>query len=301
MKLFLFFAYFAATAAAASIEFFVATDGNDLSDGTISSPFKTLFRAQHAVRSSTKAHGVIVNIREGFYSTYSKDTLLALNVLDSGLSPYQMVTWRAYKNEKVLLSGGIPIPFNSFVQSVKAGYILQADLFSLGISNIGSIRTSNGLGDCVNDARLELYFNGKPAVLARYPNIVSSTDSNSRPYLSVGTTYSDSLSFDTGATLSSRLQNWKQEKDPYLHGYWTYTWADNYVKIGGIQGTTITIDPSTPPIYGSISSDARYYGVNLLCELDSPGEYYVDKDLGILYLSIKETCIVISLGCTSIT
>ena len=33
----------------------------------------------------------------------------------------------------------------------------------------------------------------------------------------------------------------------------------------------------------AIAKNARFYGVNLLCEIDSPGEYYIDSTNGTLY------------------
>jgi len=261
------------------VQFYVATNGNDLGFGTLSSPFKTLTRAQEAVRRSSKANGVIINIREGIYATDGGKPLLSLSILDSGLSEAQTVTWRSYKNEHVLLSGGVAIPYKSFVLSRSSSFIYECDLKALGITSFGSIR-SGSLGSCANSGRLELYFNGKPAILARYPNIIDSTDLN-RPYLKTGKVL-NSLSFDAGASMLSRLQKWKLESDPWLHGYWEYNWADNFLRISKIHGTAIDIDPKTPPIFNTVTSNARYYGVNLLCELDSPGEYYVNKTSGIL-------------------
>ena len=42
--------------------------------------------------------------------------------------------------------------------------------------------------------------------------------------------------------------------------------------------TTLTLNPPT-----EIKKDARFYGVNLLCELDSAGEYYINRENGTLY------------------
>ena len=37
----------------------------------------------------------------------------------------------------------------------------------------------------------------------------------------------------------------------WLHGYWEYDWADNYVKVLSVNHTSneITIDPKTPTLY----------------------------------------------------
>ena len=40
-----------------------------------------------------------------------------------------------------------------------------------------------------------------------------------------------------------------------------------------------------PPYHGyGYRPGQRYYALNLLCELDSPGEWYLDRTAGILYL-----------------
>ena len=48
------------------------------------------------------------------------------------------------------------------------------------------------------------------------------------------------------------------------------------------QNRTIQVDPATRPVY-SMTRGSRYYGVNLLCELDMPNEYYIDRGTGMLY------------------
>lgn len=73
-----------------------------------------------------------------------------------------------------------------------------------------------------------------------------------------------------------------------MHGYWSFDWADSYVHASkvlpgpGDNETTIYVDAATPPLYGFLP-EARFYGVNLLSELDTPTEYYIDKLTNILY------------------
>ena len=272
-------AIFPAICFSKSIEFFVSKSGNDLNDGSINHPFQTLARAQTAARGSSKANGVIVNIREGVYSTTTSATLLSMSILDSGLSKNQEVIWRAFQNEKVTLSGGISIPYSAFVPSSQGSNIYEVNLKALGITSFGTIEYGS-FGFCASASLLGLFYNGQPAILARYPNI-QDIKQVAWSYLRTGTVVNN-LKFDAGTAILSRLQKWKHEKDPWLHGFWAYNWADNYVKIANISGSLITIDPSTPPVF-ALTANARYYGVNLLSELDAPWEYYVDKSTGILY------------------
>ncbi len=41
---------------------------------------------------------------------------------------------------------------------------------------------------------------------------------------------------------------------------------------------------NTPPVY-AYKKSARYYGVNLLSELDTINEYYIDKQNKLVYIS----------------
>lgn len=47
---------------------------------------------------------------------------------------------------------------------------------------------------------------------------------------------------------------------------------------------TFYIDPATPPLLG-FQRGSRWYAENLIEELDTTNEYYIDVSTGILYLS----------------
>ena len=50
----------------------------------------------------------------------------------------------------------------------------------------------------------------------------------------------------------SRLAAVKSTSTLWLHGYWSYDWADNYVKVTELDNatSTVTMDPKTSPIDG---------------------------------------------------
>lgn len=78
----------------------------------------------------------------------------------------------------------------------------------------------------------------------------------------------------------TRPASWQSAPDAWLHGYWAFGWADNHVKIASIDtaNSTITVDPATPPVY-RFQPTARYYGENILTELDAPGEVRGNADV----------------------
>ena len=52
-----------------------------------------------------------------------------------------------------------------------------------------------------------------------------------------------------------RINLWKDASTLWLHGYWQYDWADNYVKVSSIDHSSneIIIDPKTPTLYSKLS------------------------------------------------
>jgi hypothetical protein len=64
-------------------------------------------------------------------------------------------------------------------------------------------------------------------------------------------------------------------------GFWSYDWADNYVQIDKItptsdgQGSEIFVNPNTPPVYGFVVG-AKFFGINLMSEVDVATEYAFD-------------------------
>jgi hypothetical protein len=122
-------------------------------------------------------------------------------------------------------------------------------------------------------SHLELFFNNEPMQLARWPNEGWALIADVPAGQDGGKfTYS-----------GDRPTRWTEAKDIWLHGLWTWDWADSYVNVERVDTASKEIVTKEPHgVYG-YTKDRRYYALNLLEELDQPGEWYLDRESGILY------------------
>ncbi len=95
-----------------------------------------------------------------------------------------------------------------------------------------------------------------------------------------------------------RPSRWSQANDVWLHGLFQYGWAECHTKVSSLDATGKTITVATAPGYG-IASARPYYAENLLEEITAPGEWYLDRATGNLYLlppsSLTGKSIVVSM------
>lgn len=272
-------------------DFYVATNGNDAWSGKrpasnrskTDGPFATLERARDEIRKLTVAGalpkgGVTVELRAG---TYERQQVFELAAEDSGTAAAPIV-YRARPGEQVRLVGGKvvtgwrpvtdPAVLSRLDVSVR-GKVLQADLRALGISNLGQATTD----------RLELFFQDKPMTPARWPNegFVRVVDVLGKTPLDVrGTkgTVEGVFAYD-----GDRPQRWVGAKDAWVHGYWFWDWADQRQKLASIDTEKRSISVLPPYHHYGYRKGQWFYAFNILAELDAPGEWYLDRDTGILY------------------
>ena len=266
------------------VAFHVSPAGSDRNPGTRRQPLKTLARARRAVRESNSggAGGITVWLHEG---TYHLATSFRLTKADSGRAGAPVV-YRARKGEEVRLTGAREIPANAFVRVSDAAVlkridrsarskVLQADLKALGLTDFGD---ATALGK-----RPDLFFNDEPMTLARWPNegfTAVGKVMGGKPTVSHGIK-GDLVGKFTYA--GKRPSRWAEEKDARLYGYWFWDWASAWEKVASINTTQRTISTAAPYHHYGYRQGQRFYALNLLSELDTPGEWYLDRDTGILY------------------
>jgi len=302
--------------------FYVATTGNDRNDGTKGHPFASLERARDAVRN-LHAKGyhktITVFLREG---TYSPGHTFVLTAHDSGYynSP---VVYTAYNNEQVSFNGGVSVPLTAItnvsdphaLQRFKPEarkHILQVDLKALGITDYGELHTV-GFGRSMAPLWMEVFVNNQPFQMARWPNTGFVP---LEKVIKKGATYSNSskdTSFAQFTYTNSEPSIWHHSSSIWLEGYFNWGYADEMVKIDTIDALHHTITLAEPTNYGVSSGKPfeRWYALNVPEELDTVGEYYIDRAHGILYfypqqpvrsleLSMQTEPLVMLLGASNI-
>ncbi|OHB81924.1 MAG: hypothetical protein A2V98_13665 [Planctomycetes bacterium RBG_16_64_12] len=283
---------FAESAAASGpTVFYVATDGNDGWSGTLAEanaqktdgPFATLERARDAIRElkhggGLPEGGVTVELCGG---TYQRPQPFELGTEESGTEAAPVV-YRARKGEEVRLVGGRTVPGFEPVtdpavldrlDEAARGKVFWADLKSLGIADFGSAKGGG----------LELFFQDKPMTLARWPNegFVHIVDLVGGQPVDVRGTKGDRV----GKFMyeGDRPKRWAGEKDVWVHGYWFWDWSDERHPVESID-TERRVIAVAPPYHGyGYRKGQWFYAFNLLAEINTPGEWYLDRQTGILY------------------
>ena len=150
--------------------------------------------------------------------------------------------------------------------------VLQVSLYGLGIKDLGSACEKANLTD--------LYWKGERQRIAAYPDngfMISGE--------ALGTTVVDDITKKEGIFTykDAIIDSWADEKDAWIYGYFRWDWKDHYQKVASINTKTKTIALEAPwHIYG-YKDTFKFRGVNILRGLDSPGEYYIDREKGMLY------------------
>jgi len=279
-------------------DLFVAKNGNDSNSGTISKPFASLERARDEIRSLKKnnrfpTEGITVWIRGG---VYNRTQTFKLDERDSG-NEQAVIVYRAYKNEKVRILGGIEINskhvepvknknmLNRIIDPNARKHIKQIDLKSLGITRYGEHKKF-GHGLPVVPAALEFFINKQKMQLAHYPN---TGDIKMGKVIDTGSVprYGDyeNIRGGTFEYTDERHTLWASMDNVWLRGSFKYGYADDFIRIESIDVEKKQIKLSTPHMYGLGYGAAyqQYIAMNLLEELDMPGEWFLDRKTGILY------------------
>lgn len=255
--------------------FYVAPTGSDSNPGTEAAPFKTITKAQKAVReiNGTMTGDIVVYLREG---TYQLNSTVNFDERDGGKDGYY-VRYKAYKGENPLITGGKPI----------TGWTIHDET--------NNIWKAEG----VEGRFRQLYVNGKKAVRACFPNAIASDEKGAgsfdHDFVRLSKVDSTGRAFDVSAEY---IKNIKNIEDVEIH--LMIAWAESILRLEKVQvnGGTAKLIPKDPertklfhrayPMLGTaFTSDPPkqqvFYLENSYDLIDAPGEWYLDEKNQTLY------------------
>ena len=291
-SVFVLLALFGGTGTVAAADFTVATGGDDANPGTEARPFATLERARDAVRALKKGGtlpqgGVVIEVRAG---TYQLARPLELTEADSGTSNAPVV-YRTRPGENAVLIGGRvvigwtrvsdPAVLARLDESAHTN-VWQANLKAQGVADLGQMASDSSWTSSMPG--LQLFFADKPMTLARWPN--DGTVKIGELKVQDGHEVHGVKGSMTGIFTyeGDRPKRWIGERDVMLHGYWFHDWADQRYRVESIDTEQRIITLPAKPVHTfGFRKGQWYYAYNLLCELDRPGEWFLDRESGLLY------------------
>jgi len=282
-------------------DFYVSPTGSDTGLGTKAQPFATVARARDAVRelrqdSALPADGLTVHLRGG---TYALDTTLTFTADDSG-APGAPIGYQAAKGEEVWLSGGTTVPATLFRQVIDPallkslppearGHVLQVRLTDAAVP--GDVDQLPDVFSGFTGAEpqlLEVFCNGRQMQCARWPNDgfakfteIVDPGSGLRDYVAKreGRLRPGVFRYE-----GDRPERWDVNRGVWMMGFWARAYVCDAVRAGKIDTAKKEITWAVPLGFGLDTWGAnRWYAFNLPEKLDTPGEWYLDRQRGALY------------------
>ena len=248
----------------------VAPEGRDTGDGSAIRPFATLARAQSAVRAlkdASAASPITVELAAG---TYRLAAPLVFSAADSG-RPDAPITYAAAPGAVVKLTGSVALqpkwtPFRDGILQtrVPAGVVFD-----------------------------QLFVDGTRQVRARFPNFNAQRPLRDGPgytQITGGTNKRpDQWVSYNPATFSAR--EWKNPTTGLVHGFQSHNWGNMQYRLAGVDRTQNRLLlgeggwqlQRSQGLGMAREAGSPIYVENILEELDTPGEWFLDAPSRTLY------------------
>lgn len=259
---------------------YVAVNGCDSAEGTKDAPLASLKEALS--RLSGKKGGKIV-MGGGLYDMTETVNITAEH---SGTVESPLIITAA-EGEVPMLSTSRAIPASAFVpvtdEAVLArlpeasrGKVVVADLPSLGITDYGNVRSAKLLINSVEQS-LSRYPNAGETLIPVGKNIVCSgwDDEKEEPF----------GDWEIGIE-DDRCLNWLDDGEVHIYGALVWEWTRLYARLQKIDKDAHTIRGYKNFQRHGVQNEHNntYFFLNVLEELDVPGEWFLDRKTGKLYV-----------------
>ena len=274
------------------LKIYVSPNGSDKASGLKDAPFASIQKAWEVVCGDNSFCSFEILLEDGRYELAETIDLHGEKQGD------KQVAIKAIHPKKVIIAGGKQLPKAAWVK-IKKGkvfqllnnesrkYVWQIDLKNLSISDYGTMK-GRGFSQNVLPMEMELFCNNKRMQLARWPNYDIDAEYEGKAQygkvVEIGSKPRFGEAEDNPAKFifeNERIKNWTKNDDVWVQGVWSWDWADRRMKLLDVdtKKSELTVGCS----YYGMKPEKYFYVVNAVAELDSPGEYYIDRENGILY------------------
>jgi hypothetical protein len=294
---------------AAQVEIHVSPSGRDAASGSARAPVASLERAAELVRAAREvrpAASVTVLLAPGDYPLSAS---LQLGPADSGTASAPVV-WRSTTPGAARIVGAKPVnpdllrPLSDPALIARLapearGHVRELDLDAL------RVRHSDPLPDWARESvdLFAVFFDDLRLPLSRWPNGEHGYTTMKRVLDSGSFRHRDPRggTFEYREDRPARWQAALAENGVWVRGFWRVPWTAETIRVKAIDpaARTITLAVATPNGIGSKYSrelngtrpgDGKepWFALNLLEEIDEPGEWSVDFTRNKLYLWLPE-------------
>lgn len=245
-------------------DFYVAASGDDNANGLSlvsenssgSGPFRTLARAQQAIRELKKngsfKEAITVHVQAG---TYFLQKPLDFDIRDSGFSDRQ-INWQA-ENGQAIISGGIAL--QDCGESDKG--VWRCAVNGLSLDKVKYAQSYRVKGDIPG---FDLFIDQQRMHLARWPN---------NDWAHIKAPLDQKTSFTSMEALPETQADLSHAQ---VHIFAGNDWYDEYIGASSVNSSENKIILANQTAY-PLASGRRFYLQNIESELDEPGEWFYDK------------------------
>ncbi len=275
-------------ALAAGVTLYVSTQGRDTWSGTLSAP--NAAKTDGPLASMGGARDELRRLRAGgrlsqgevvvqFQSGRYEQVLPVLFTQEDSGTAAAPVVFKAAPNAQVRVTGGVTLwqmqtlsDSNTLCRlpEVARGKVKVISLPAQGLYDYGVEPTGSSAAPA---SGLQLIYGDEVMTLARWPN---------KGYVTI-VELPGGREGNTFTYAEENPSRWVNEADPRGQGYWAHDWAACAIAFDRIDPATKTITQKKPGSNYGFRKGGFWFGYNLLCELDAPGEYYMDRLSGKLF------------------